>query len=85
MVSEAERAGYSRTMRARMWKKYNTTRNIELLRRDYWALCEYVDAQVGRAVNVLERRGQLDGTLLLFTSDHGTSLGDHWFGQKYNF
>ena len=43
----------------------------------YWAHCEQVDAQVGRLMAALERSGQADNTLVLFTSDHGDMLGAH--------
>ncbi|SME88489.1 Arylsulfatase A [Tistlia consotensis] len=46
------------------------------LRRAYYALCSEVDAEVGRVLAVLEESGQLDETLVLFTSDHGEQLGD---------
>ena len=40
----------------------------------------YVDAQVGRLVSALERRGLLDRTLVAVFGDHGESLGEH--GEK---
>jgi choline-sulfatase len=36
-----------------------------------------VDRQVGRIVETLRNRGILDNTLLIFTADHGESLGEH--------
>ena len=30
----------------------------------------------------LERNGLMDNTLIVFTSDHGDYLGDHWMGEK---
>lgn len=36
-----------------------------------------VDRQIGRFVDALKKRGSLDDTLLVFTSDHGESLGEH--------
>jgi arylsulfatase A-like enzyme/Tfp pilus assembly protein PilF len=39
-----------------------------------------VDRQVGRFVEVMQQRDALDDTVLVFTSDHGESLGDH--GEK---
>ena len=30
----------------------------------------------------LEQRGLLDTTMIVFTSDHGDYLGDHWMGEK---
>ncbi len=46
-------------------------------RAHYSAMVEEVDKQVGRLLDVLEERGLLDDTLVIFTSDHGEMLGDH--------
>jgi arylsulfatase A-like enzyme/predicted Zn-dependent protease len=40
----------------------------------------YVDAQVGRVLEALEAKGVAGDTLLVITSDHGESLGEH--GEK---
>jgi arylsulfatase A-like enzyme/Flp pilus assembly protein TadD len=37
----------------------------------------FVDRQIGRLVEALEKNGSLDETILIFTSDHGESLGEH--------
>ena len=43
----------------------------------YYALITHLDEQIGRLLGNLERSGQLDDTIVLFTSDHGEMLGDH--------
>jgi choline-sulfatase len=43
----------------------------------YRAYCEQVDAQVGRVLDALERTGQAEDTLVIFTSDHGDMMGAH--------
>ncbi len=48
----------------------------------YAGMVNLVDAQMGRMLEVLERRGMLDDTLVLFVSDHGEMLGDHGLGGK---
>lgn len=40
-------------------------------------MISFVDQQVGRILNALEETGQLENTVLVFTSDHGDYLGDH--------
>lgn len=37
----------------------------------------FVDAEIGRLVGELERRGIREGTLIVLTSDHGEGLGEH--------
>ncbi len=43
----------------------------------YYAMCELIDAQVGRIMTALEETGQRDNTIVIFMSDHGEMLGDH--------
>lgn len=37
----------------------------------------FVDRQIGRLIEALEAKGALDETIVVFTSDHGESLGEH--------
>ncbi len=46
-------------------------------RRNYSAMVENIDRCVGLYLNLLEERGELDNTLIVFSSDHGEMLGDH--------
>lgn len=52
--------------------------------RAYYAACiSFVDHQVGRILDQLEANGQLDNTLVIFSSDHGELLGDFGcFGKR---
>lgn len=45
--------------------------------RCYYAQVMQVDDQVGRIIDKLEHMGQLDDTLIVFTSDHGDMNGSH--------
>lgn len=53
-------------------------RNIAI----YYAMITHLDAQVGRVIDALESKGQLDNTILVFSSDNGLSLGDHGLNHK---
>ena len=48
-----------------------------MLRAAYWAMIDLLDVQMGRLFDYLESTGQFENTLIIFTSDHGESLGDH--------
>lgn len=50
----------------------------------YYASVAFMDEQVGRIVNELDRLGLRDSTAIVFTSDHGYHLGEHGFWQKSN-
>ncbi|MFJ4543772.1 alkaline phosphatase family protein [Pseudomonas sp. NPDC088885] len=48
----------------------------------YMGLVKQVDDQLGRLFDFLQSNGRWDDTLIVFTSDHGDFLGDHWLGEK---
>lgn len=50
----------------------------------YYAAVTFMDEQVGRLIEALERNGLRESTAVVFTSDHGYHLGDHQFWQKSN-
>ena len=51
-------------------------------RRQYCASIEAIDDQVGAMLAVLEERGMLENTYILYSSDHGEMLGDHGLYTK---
>ena len=55
------------------------------LQAGYYGLMSEVDDNMGRLINVLKSRGDWDNTLLVFTSDHGEQMGDHWMYGKAGF
>jgi arylsulfatase A-like enzyme len=48
----------------------------------YMGLIKQIDDQLGMLFAFMRERGLLDNTLIVFTSDHGDYLGDHWLGEK---
>ncbi|MFQ6078261.1 MAG: sulfatase [Thermodesulfobacteriota bacterium] len=49
----------------------------------YYACISFIDKQIGHILEALERNGQRDNTIVIFTSDHGEYLGDHYcFGKR---
>jgi len=51
----------------------------------YMGLIAQIDDEIGRLMAWLDARGTSEETLIVFTSDHGDYLGDHWLGEKELF
>jgi len=51
----------------------------------YLAAISYVDAQVGRLLDALEKSGLAENTIVMFWGDNGYYMGEHgWWGSKHN-
>ena len=59
-------------------------RSEEYARALYAAGVSQLDRDLGKLFSELETRGRLDNTLIVFTADHGESLGERgvWFGHE---
>jgi iduronate 2-sulfatase len=53
------------------------------MRRAYYACVSFIDAQIGRVLDVLEEENLADTTAVVIWSDHGFHLGDHGRWAKH--
>lgn len=87
--SEAEREASHPVVAAFMRHEESENFQREEVRRTviptYMGLIKQIDDQLGRLFATLEAQGRMDDTMIVFTSDHGDYLGDHWLGEKELF
>ncbi len=50
--------------------------------RNYYGLCSFLDDNLRQVLAALERSGQRDDTLVIYTSDHGDLIGNHGIWGK---
>ncbi|MCB0087363.1 MAG: sulfatase-like hydrolase/transferase, partial [Caldilineaceae bacterium] len=60
-------------------------RGFQEISARYFGHCTLIDDMVGRVVAALERLGQLDNTIIIYTADHGDCLGAHKLIEKGEF
>lgn len=53
-------------------------KSMRQLRATYYGLITEVDENIGRIINLLKETDQYENTVIVFTSDHGAQLGDHY-------
>ena len=58
---------------------------VGAMRADYAGNVSLIDDQIGEIIKVIEERGEMDSTIIAFTSDHGEMNGDHGLVAKSNF
>ena len=56
--------------------------NARQLIHSYYACVSFIDAQIGKILDELERQALLDSTIVVVWSDHGWHLGDHGMWTK---
>ena len=52
---------------------------------NYYSLVTLIDEQIGKIIKALEEKGIADNTWIIYNSDHGEMLGDHYLRHKIVF
>lgn len=69
----------------RPWPYFAVTKDeARRCKQAYYAAISFVDAQIGRVLDAVDRLGLADHTIIVFWSDHGYSLGTHGLWMKMN-
>jgi arylsulfatase A-like enzyme len=78
----AERYAPRSSDRTDIWHGRLSPAEVRRSRQAYYGCVSQVDEQIGRILGALEKRGLLEQTLILFTSDHGDMTGDQNLWRK---
>ena len=65
------------------WQYLPSESDLLRVRRHYAANVSMIDEKIGEIIKTLEKEGDLDNTIFIFTSDHADALGDHGHIQKW--
>lgn len=69
--------------RARWKLRYDTPEKYQQIVKDYFRIVTGLDREVGRLVAELEKRGLLENTVIIFTSDNGFFFGERGMADKW--
>ncbi|MFW9872800.1 MAG: sulfatase [Candidatus Thorarchaeota archaeon] len=62
-----------------------TSAQKQILRTYYYGKITLIDEYIGRIMKIVEERGLLENTWIIYNSDHGEMLGDHMMSHKIVF
>jgi arylsulfatase len=65
-----------------IWHGDLGSRQVRESRQGYYGNVTFVDEQIGRILETLQKRGLFDETLIVFLSDHGDMTGDNNLWRK---
>ncbi|CAF3669315.1 unnamed protein product [Adineta steineri] len=68
-----------------IWDNPMSEEAIRRARRAYYGNCSYVDANVGKLLQVLKECDLADDTIVIFSGDHGDFLGERGLWYKMSF
>jgi len=61
-----------------------TENSVKVNRREYYALINHMDTQIGRILTALDKTGKAENTYIFFSADHGLGVGHHGLMGKQN-
>jgi arylsulfatase A-like enzyme len=80
VITDEEDSDIPTCLRPHAWSKREDS--IPAQRAMYAGMITFIDDQVGRIVEAIERKGISDRTVIVFFSDHGIMEGDHGLMHK---
>ncbi len=68
---------------ARIQMQDASDKDIKHMRQHYYAKITTIDEKLGEILDALEKKGFLGNALVIFISDHGDMVGDHFLPYKW--
>ncbi|NOT39338.1 MAG: alkaline phosphatase family protein [Alphaproteobacteria bacterium] len=81
----AQHPWLSHQLKHPLYQAPDDIRKLNRMRAVYFAMISEVDENLGRLFEHLKHERLWDDTLIVFTSDHGEQLGDHWLLGKASY
>jgi len=75
----------AKELKKRYFAAPQDSKKLSRLKASYFGLMSEVDANLGRLFDYLKQNDLWDNTLIIFTSDHGEQIGDHWLLGKMGY
>lgn len=69
----------------RLYRAPADEKKLRRLKAVYYGLMTRVDDEIGRLVHFLKEHDLWETTVIIFTSDHGEQMGDHWLLGKCGY
>lgn len=64
------------------WRGKRKDEEIHRARAGYYGSIHHIDHQIGRLIRFMKKQRLLQNTIIVFTSDHGDMMGDHYMWRK---
>ncbi len=61
-----------------------TKEAVQVQISEYYAIITHLDQQIGRVLDALEKSGEADNTIVIFSADQGLAVGQHGLMGKQN-
>jgi len=69
--------------RTRWHWRYDTPNKFQRMMKNYYRMASEVDSACGAIIEELRRQGELENTLIIFTTDNGNFHGEHGLADKW--
>jgi arylsulfatase A-like enzyme len=81
----AQHPWLARQLKHQLHRAPDNAKQLARMKAVYYGLMSEVDDNLGRLFAHVKLEGLWDDTLIVFTSDHGEQLGDHWMMGKTGY